>query len=99
MPASVAQNSNPRSTWYAMARLREPALQCGIVHLGHDMVIEVGLVTAIQDWVGEPASQQPAGQGLVTQVRTLELGGETEEELPEIDVGEWSPDGDTFLCG
>src|SRR5947209_8697923 len=63
------------------------------------MVIEVGLVTAIQDWVGEPASQQPAGQGLVTQVRTLELGGETEEELPEIDVGEWSPDGDTFLCG
>src|SRR5207244_4165288 len=33
----------------AMARLREQALQCGVVHLSHDMVIEHGLVAAIED--------------------------------------------------
>src|SRR5438034_10179383 len=89
---------------HAVPRRREQAPQCGVIHLGHDMIIEVRLVAAIEDGVGERASEQAAGQGLVTLVRTLHLGGETEEELPQVHVGEGAPhrdtgDGGAYLSG
>ena len=60
------------------------------------MVVEEGLVPAIEDRVWYPPAQQAANQALGAQVRALELGGETEKELPQVDVSKGAPHG--YAC-
>ena len=82
-----------------MARVAQETPQHRIVNLGHDMVVEYGLAAALENRARQSAAQQTADQTLGAQVRTLEFGGKTEKELPQVDVGEGAPHRDARQRG
>src|SRR5687767_791790 len=75
---------------HAMPGMHEQACQCRIIDLRHHVIVEDCLALAVKDFVGENAAHPSAHEALETKIRALDLGRKRQEELPEINVSEWS---------
>ena len=58
-----------------------------VVDLSHYMIIEIGLVPAVQDSIRHLSTQKAPEQRLGLEIGILYLRRKTEKEFPEVDIG------------
>ena len=58
-----------------------------VVDVGEQRLVEVRPVAPIEDLVRHPASEQTPNEVSSPDIRELDLGGEAQEELEQVDVG------------
>src|SRR5215216_1052732 len=71
---------------HTMPWLDQQPLECVVIEVRHDMVIEHRLAAPVQHFVGENATHFAMRQDLESKIRMLDFGGKAEEKFPQIDI-------------